>query len=97
MSFLACDLLREIGKEMGWVSSPSSRSWFHFNKDCIIIDVYCCADKVWMSRENVEEFDYTKGGTGYNITSGPSISTNLSDPESIMKIQEYLRDICQKL
>ena len=97
MSFLACDLLREIGKEMGWIASPSSSSFFHFNKDCTTIDVYCCAGEVWMSRENVEEFDYPNGNIGYNITSGPTISTNLSDPESIVKIQEYLRNICRKL
>jgi hypothetical protein len=97
VQFQTRDLIAKVAEDSGWIvqftqdpgSGGSLRGvhqwWACYIKSGIRIDCYTRDDYVWMARLNPEDMSH-----------GPEIHIMLHEPESIMRIQEYLRsmDIC---
>lgn len=104
MPLLARNLLIDLATEMDWTVIPEGPSrfqdkapymyFFHLMKNDITVNVYCAHGKVWMSEELIEEWTSPNGKTHHEISAGPELNVDLTHPESIMNIQEYLRNVC---
>lgn len=94
------NVLAEMAIEQGWKAKlapaqlPSESPWVRLTKGDISLDAWCRDGTIWIARENLEAFTAPNGNELYDISHGPELWANLHEPESILAIQEYLRDIC---
>jgi hypothetical protein len=99
LQVLTRDVVREIAHGAGWKVTPRhvhDRSadnildpWIYLSKqswqdETITLHCRCREGSIWIGAPE----DHP------NIAMGPVLDTHISDPESIIKIQKYLRDRC---
>ena len=93
---LTRDIVREITLDGGWKAArrrdvpgfPSNDPWLYLTKEIrghrIILHCHCLEGSVWIGAPEDDRLD----------PEGPVLDIHMSDPESIIKIQKYLRDRC---